>query len=503
MNELQRLAGAVLCVGIPAAPDSAALETLGRLAPGGIILFDRNVTSAAQTRAGLEVVIAACGGTLPPLLAVDQEGGRVARLRDGAVALPSMMALGACDDASLAERAGRALAADVRSFGANVDFAPVLDLALDPRCNAVGTRAFGDDPQRVAALGSALIRGLRAGGVAATAKHFPGHGNTPLDSHRELPVVATDAATLRSRELVPFAEAFAAGVDCVMSAHVVVPALEAGVPATLSSRALTGLLREELGFSGVCFTDCLEMDAIASTFGTARAAALAIAAGADCALISHRLPLALAARDAIVEAVRQRELPLARLEEAVARVTRLRASVVGAAAAPFAGGEALARQIAAGAITCARGRAVLDTAAAATVISFEPATREPVSLSSALRRRRVRSELLRAPLEPDAEMREQLTALLAAQPGRQLVVVTRRAHLFPLQQAAAEALLALSPDAILVCALEPFDAAALARARNVLCSYGDDEAAVEALADVLAGRVPAAGRLPVRAACVA
>ncbi len=499
MDELERLAGAVLCVGVPAAPDSAALDALARLGPGGIILFDRNVSTAERTRAGLEIVIGACG-CLAPLVGVDQEGGRVARLREGAAALPSMMALGACDDAALAEEAGRTLAADLRRFGANLDFAPVLDLALDPRCTAVGTRSFGDEPQRVAALGSALVRGLRAGGVAATAKHFPGHGNTPLDSHRELPLVATDAATLRARELVPFRAAFSAGAECVMTAHVVVPALEPGVPATLSRRALTGLLREELGFTGVCFTDCLEMDAIGATFGTPRAAALAIGAGADCAVISHRLPLALEARNAIVEAVRTRELPLARLEEAAERVARLRSHLASAPAAPFDEGQALARRIAQGAITRVRGTSVLDCATPVTLVSFEAATREPPSLNLALRRRRLRSELLRAPLEPSSEMREQLIALLAAQPGRTLIVVTRRASLHPLQLSAARAILALVPDAILVCALEPFDAAALSQARHVLCSYGDDEFTIEALADVLAGRVPAAGRLPVRLA---
>ncbi len=501
MDGLERLAGAVLCVGVPAAPDAAALDALARLGPGGIILFDRNVSTPARTRAGLETIAAACGGALPPLFAVDQEGGRVARLREGAAALPAMMALGACGDAALAEEAGRALAADVRRFGANLDFAPVLDLALDPRCAAVGSRSFGDDPQRVADLGSALVRGLRAGGVAATAKHFPGHGDTPLDSHRELPVVATDAVTLRARELVPFRAAIAAGVECVMSAHVVVPALEPALPATLSRRALTDLLRAELGFTGVCFTDCLEMDAIAATVGTPRAAALALAAGADCAVISHRLPLAEAARDAIVEAVRRGELPLARLEEAAARVARLRASLASRTAAPYSyeEGEALARRIARGAIARLRGSAVLAPGAPVTLLSFEAAAaREAPSLNLALRRRRVRSELLRAPLDPAPELREQLLALVAAQPGRALVVVTRRTHLYPLQRAAAEAVLALAPGAIVVCALEPFDAAVLPQAREVLCSFGDGELALEALADVLTGREPAPGSVPVR-----
>jgi beta-N-acetylhexosaminidase len=499
LRELRRLAGAVLCVGVPGGPpDAALLRALADLQPGGLILFERNVTTPAETKTRVDALVAACEGAVRPFVAVDQEGGRVARLGAGAAQIPAMMAVGATGDLALAERVGRALARDVRRFGANLDFAPVLDLALVARSTIVGTRAFGDDPRRVAALGSALIRGLRAGGVAAVAKHFPGHGNTALDSHRALPVVATDAATLRERELVPFRAAFAADVECVMSAHVVVPALESDVPATLSRHALTDVLRGELRFEGVCFTDCLEMEAIASSIGTAPAAARAIAAGADCALVSHRLALAFAAREAIVEAVRTGELSPARLEGAAERVGRLRAALERARPEPFEDAPDVARAVAERAITQVRGRAALDGTQPVTVVSFEGAAREPGSLNLALRRRRLRSELLRAPLEPDAEMSEQLVALLAAQPGREVVVVTRRAHVFGLQRRAVEAILAIAPEAVIVSVLEPFDVLALPQARNVLCAYGDCEPTVEALADVLSGRLTPTGELPVR-----
>ncbi len=219
-----------------------------------------------------------------------------------------MMALGAADDPALAERVGLLVAGDLRSAGVTVDFAPVLDLALEARSAVVGTRAFGDDPQRVGALGAAFGRGLERGGVAATYKHFPGHGATAHDSHDLLPRLTAGADLLRSRDLVPFRIAVAAGARAIMVAHVVAAAFDDELPASLSPRVVAGVLRGELGFTGACFTDCLEMDALAG-FGAARAAVLALQAGADCALISHSLERAGEARDAIVAAVLAGDLP--------------------------------------------------------------------------------------------------------------------------------------------------------------------------------------------------
>jgi len=323
LSELEALAGAVLCVGLPQADLSAADGAeLSALAPGAVVLFARNVSTLEGTRALLADARAAIGGDAPALGCVDQEGGRVVRLGFAAEAMPSMMALGATGNAALAERAGAQLASELRAIGANVDFAPALDLALEPQSTVVGTRSLGADPQVVAELGAALVRGLQGRGVAATVKHFPGHGATALDSHLTLPVVSAGLATLRTRELVPFAAAFAAGARALMAAHVVVPALDAERPASLSPRILGDLLRAEMRFEGVCFTDCLTMEAIARAPGTVRGAALALAAGADMALISHDLALGRAARDEIVAAVEAGTLPLERLHEAPPRVGR-------------------------------------------------------------------------------------------------------------------------------------------------------------------------------------
>jgi beta-N-acetylhexosaminidase len=457
------------------------------------VLFARNVSSLDATRALVAQARAACGGTHPALVCVDQEGGRVARLHFGAP-LPSMRTLGAAGDPALAERAGAALAFELRRIGATVDFAPVLDLALEADSTVIGTRSLGADPARVAALGAALVRGLQAGGVTATPKHFPGHGATALDSHVELPVVASGLAVLRERELVPFAAAFAAGARAVMSAHVVVRALDAERPATLSPAVLTGLLRGELGFRGVCFTDDLQMGAIARGAGTARGAVLALAAGADALLVAHGLEAAAAARDAVVAAVRAGEVPLARLEEAAERVAALRAAQPSVDPLETAGEDAdLGLEIARRGLQRVRGAGRLDRARPATVVSFEgvagdgiaAAGAERPSLSLALRRRRVKSESMRVPLEPDAGMLELLLDVVRAQGPRDVVVLARRAHAHPAQRHAIAALLETASDAIVASVLEPVDVPQFARARTLFVTHGDEEPNLEALADAL------------------
>jgi len=514
------LAGRVIVAGFPG--DAASPETLAGLrdlGPGGIVLFERNVSSLAATRALVAAASAAAGGPFPALVCVDQEGGRVARLRFRSFGVPAMLALGAADDVALAERAGAALADDLRAVGVNVDFAPVLDLALEPRSTVIGTRSLGDDAARTARLGAAVVRGLQSRGVAATAKHFPGHGATARDSHREVPVVAATEAELRGRELLPFAAALAAGVRAVMTAHVLVPELDARHPATLSPRILSGLLRGELGFDGVIFTDCLQMEAIANGIGTVAGGVAALAAGADALLVSHDLALARALRDAIAAAVDSGELPLERLADAVRRIDALRAELAlfPAESEPLdsdVGGDVnghadrdagVSLEIATRAIALIRGRPHLDRARPVTVVSFEGEVRDGVartdgerpSLSLALRQRNYRSESMRVPLEPQDSEIAMLVDVLRAQGPRALVVIARRAHLHAAQRRAIGAVLAAAPEAIVVSALEPFDILAFEDATTVLCTFGDGEANVEALAAVLAGAAPAAGSLPV------
>jgi beta-N-acetylhexosaminidase len=257
-------------------PDERAF--MGEHAVGGVCLFARNCLDRFQVAELTLELRALCGEGL--LVAIDQEGGSVVRLEDVPYP-PSAMALGAADDASLTERVAAATARGLSAVGVNVDFAPVADVNSNPANPVIADRSFGSGPARVAGHVVAFVRGLQQGGVAATVKHFPGHGDTSVDSHLALPVLEADTARLEALELRPFRAALHAGTDAVMTAHILLPALDPERPATLSRRIVTGLLREKLGFEGVVFTDALNMRAVAERYGPAEAALAAVQAGCD------------------------------------------------------------------------------------------------------------------------------------------------------------------------------------------------------------------------------
>ncbi len=498
VEELRRLAAGVVVTGFDATSlDDAALARLRRTPFAGFILFARNIESLAQVRELTNAL--RTFGDPPPLLTIDQEGGRVARIRDGVEELPSMMALGATRDPSLALRAGEQLAFDLRRGGFGHDFAPVLDLALHPMNTVIGARAFGQWPALVTEMAGAFVRGLQRGGVAATLKHFPGHGDTSVDSHLELPVIRADTATLRARDLAPF-QALSAQAASIMAAHVVAQAFDEAVPASLSPRLLTNLLRGEWQYDGVCFTDCMQMSAIENGIGTLNGVAAAIAAGADCAIVSHDLELAEASAQHLAAEVDAGRIPHARLEEAFARVMRLRR----AAAEPIAlDAPALhphvGREIARRAVTRIRGIAHADPTASI-VISFSGTTTEgaqgTLEAHASLGSQAPALQEHVAPLDPAGE---DITALLAAiaNSRRRPIVLMRRAHLIPTQARAVAAILERFPDALVVSVREPYDCALFPQAQHLLATYGDNAVSFGGLADAIFGDGVATGVLPV------
>ena len=249
---------------------------------GGVVLFGRNV-DAGQGDAGVAALTTRLRANRPDLLvAIDEEGGDVTRL-DAMTGseLPGSAALGAVDDPFLTRDVAASLGARLRRCGVDVNLAPVADLDVDPQNPIVGVRAFGSDPDLVARHVRAFVEGQQSWRVAATAKHFPGHGATDEDSHVTVPTVWTGADLLDERELAPFRAAISAGVQIVMTAHITVPALDPSRPATLSRTVITGLLRERLGFAGVVMTDGLDMQAISRTVGHREGAVLALDAGVD------------------------------------------------------------------------------------------------------------------------------------------------------------------------------------------------------------------------------
>lgn len=332
--------GQLAIVGFDGATVPIELRSLAReFDLGGVILFARNVEDPRQV-AELSREVRSLARDLPLWVSVDQEGGRVARLKRPFTEWPPMATLGRSGDESLAERFARALARELRAVGISLDYAPVLDVRTNPANQVIGDRALHERAEEVARLGGAIVRALQSEGIAACGKHFPGHGDTLADSHHDLPVVEHPPDRLRAVELVPFRAAIDAKVSAIMTAHVLVPSLDEERPATLSAAVVTTLLREELGFSGAILSDDLQMKAIANRYPVARAAAAALAAGCDGLLICGPDQGAQAAAlEAIVRAVETGEILHARLDDALLRLRREKERFLTSDAPPVAPSE--------------------------------------------------------------------------------------------------------------------------------------------------------------------
>ena len=481
------LSTAELALGVIASGfENGRIDELPRF--GGYLLFAANGEDAACVRELTDALRARHAGGTPPIVGIDQEGGRVARLRHGVEPMPSMMALGAAGDLDLAQRAGEQIAFDLRRAGCTLDFAPVLDLALEPENLVIGTRSFGSDPAAVVTLAERVARGLLAGGVVPCYKHFPGHGSTHVDSHVALPVVDADEATLRARDFAPFA-AVAKNAPAMMAAHVVLRAIDPDRPASLSPRVGVSLLRGEFGFGGAYITDCLEMGAVSGEGKTVGASVTALRAGADLLLFSHQPELAAQAARAIEKAVETGDVPRSRLEEAYAHVTALRKA--GQPPLPlnaFPPHPGVGREIARRAITVIRGVPHADPTSSC-VLDFG-GTRPSLRVEAPV------LEQLQLPADPEES--DVLHALsFAERTRRRPIVLSRRAHVHPAQANAIERILARFSDALVISMLEPYDIRCFGDARHLLAAYGDDAAAIGGLADVIFGGIIAPGKLPV------
>jgi beta-N-acetylhexosaminidase len=338
-SALRRQIGQLLIAGFDGHQIPTELRSLAKeFGLGGVILFARNVAEPEQV-AELAFDAARLVPELPVWVSIDQEGGRVARLKKPFTEWPPMATLGRSGDVKLAERFAKALAAELKAVGITLDYAPVLDVHTNPKNPVIGDRALAEKAQDVARLGAAIIRTLQAEGIAACGKHFPGHGDTSTDSHHELPLVEHPPERLREVEFLPFKAAVEAGVATIMTAHVFVPALDDKRPATLSRHVITDLLRGELKYEGVILSDDLEMKAIAAEYAVPAAAVMALDAGCDGALIcSGDHTTQAAALEALIYAVEQDRLRLSRVEDALKRQLRAkeRFLAAGVAARPAA-----------------------------------------------------------------------------------------------------------------------------------------------------------------------
>jgi beta-N-acetylhexosaminidase len=303
----------------------AGRDFLTRWQPGGVVLLPENITTpneVTQLTNTYQQTITEHGG-FPLFITIDQEGGMISHLRDGFTVFPVLALLTATGDVDLAERVGQAMAQEMLAVGINMDLAPVADLETNPNNPIIKRRAFGNDAQMTSPILAGFIKGMQGEGLMATAKHFPGHGDSSSDSHVGLPVISLTRERLESVELVPFRAAIEAGVSTVMVAHIYYPALEPqkDLPASMSHSIVTGLLREEMGYRGLVITDALDMDAIDTIYSYPNAALNAIKAGVDLVIAAHvSLEAEAAGIQAVVEAVQSGEIPEARINESVRRI---------------------------------------------------------------------------------------------------------------------------------------------------------------------------------------
>lgn len=326
--------GQMLMVGFEGlTPDAIIGGLLQNHFIGGVVFFSRNLDNPEQAFALTKKLqqMAADATGIPLWIGTDQEGGMVVRLRQGISQLPAAMALGAARDPLLLYEAAKGTAKELKLLGINMNFAPVVDINVNPRNPIIDVRAYGDEAELVAELGIAAMLGFQDGGIVSVIKHFPGHGDTEVDSHAELPVVRHSLERLRSVELVPFRRCARAGAEAVMTAHVGIPLLSGGlsVPATHSHEVLTGLLREELDFKGLIVTDCMEMNAVTQGIGVGEAVVRAVLAGADLLLVSHTYESQLEAAAALEHAVADGRLPEDRIDASVERILLLKELRIG------------------------------------------------------------------------------------------------------------------------------------------------------------------------------
>jgi len=364
MTSLEKALGRLFIIGFPGTePDRELRGILRECGPGGIILFKRNVESAAQVRR-LTGTLQSANPHGPLLISIDQEGGRVWRLPEPFTRFPPLARIGRAGSERIARAAARVMAAELAAVGIHCNFSPVLDLNTNPDNPVIGDRSLGTDPVEVARLARAILRGFREQGVLGCGKHFPGHGDTDLDSHLELPTVPHDLERLSSREWEPYRLLIQdprSRLDLVMTAHLLVPCLDPRRPATLSRAVLTRILRERLGYRGAIVTDDLEMGAITRHYEPQEAALLALEAGADLLLCCHTPSLLPRCLEALRRALRRGAISERRVRQALIRTERLRRRV-------FRGFPAVnRREVEFARIGCPEHRAVAEA-----VLAFAP-----------------------------------------------------------------------------------------------------------------------------------
>jgi beta-N-acetylhexosaminidase len=498
------------------APPDILAAIRERHASGATLFRARNVDSPGQVRDLCAALQAARPDGDPPLvIGFDQEGGQLQMVGDDATAWPGNLALGAAASVDLTRRCGRAIGAEVAAMGGTLVYAPVCDVLQPSSATPLGLRPFGDEPEQVARHAAAMTEGLQEAGIAATLKHFPGHGAAASDSHHGLPVIGHDHERLAAEDLPPFRAGIAAGALTVLPGHLAVPALTGGDvrPATTSPEILVDLLRRELGFGGVTVSDALDMAGAAGAGGLGGTVGAAAGAGMDLLLLNHDRSTEEAAFDALRAAIAADELDAGDLRAARDRIMRLRLWLAGIVQPPLdvvgcGAHRRLAREIAEASITLVRDPAGSLPLPAGSgelaVVAPTPADLTPaetssylrVGLAEALRDRGVPAVAFATSLDPSAA---EIGELVRAVSGFEAVVVCTFDAVSFTGQAELVGRLGSGEHRLLAVALRtPYDVGVFPESSAAIATYGIQPPQIEALADALTGRIGFAGRLPVR-----
>lgn len=506
---LEEKVGQIMLVFFEGGAISEDLEKfVAELRVGGVILYSsrENIASVEQVaKLNAEIQRTALStGTLPLFIAIDQEGGLIARIREGVTQFPGNMALGAADDPALASKVASVSGRELASLGINVNFAPVMDVNNNPSNPIIGVRSFGSDPALVSRLGVETIRASLAEGVLPAAKHFPGHGDTSVDSHTGLPVIEATRERLDSVEFPPFRAAVEAGVPIVMTAHVLVPSIDPANPATLSP-AILGVLRDEMGFNGLIVTDSMGMGALAEGRTLEDAAIAAFNAGADILLFGadkgHEETEHFGVYSALLEACRTGRIPSWRLDEAVGRILEAKCSLgllhegwkPEFAPTRAAEGAEVAREAALKSITVARDiRGALASVRDGRVRPLLWPS-ERASAAEGLVRNLFPVDLALLPGKPEeADIAE---ALKRSEGFDYVLVADYDGWRNP---AWLEMIRRIGPDRVILLALRtPYSLISTPDVAAAAIAYSDNPPSLQALGEVLKGVSPARGRLPV------
>lgn len=482
---------------------------------GGIIYFRRNIESPEQTAElsrKLQKLAFRTTPGLPLFISTDQEGGVVTRLQGG-THFPGNMTLGAGRSQGLAFKAGKATARELKYSGINMNLAPVLDVNNNPDNPVIGVRSFGGDPELVAEMGTAYIKGLQGEGVIAVGKHFPGHGDTDTDSHLSLPIINHDRERLEKVELYPFRKAVQEDIDSIMTAHVHFPAVEdkTGTPATLSKKVINGLLRKDLEFQGVILTDCMEMKAISESPGTVEGAVKTLQAGSDQVLISHTYEKQIKAIEEVVKAVKEGKISEKSVDTSLIRILKLKKKRMGLETdnqleqdvpdREFS--QNVAKQIAEKGVTVARGRELFPVDNIEDkdigVITFESSSSSLVEDENNYQQPLLNrlSERSNSVISISVDEDEKISDVKEKLSSCDIIIVCTFDAVTNIKQVKIADKLVEDFPVIILAVRNPYDLKLLEKVPIFLTTYDYSPASLRAAADIITGKLEPSGKLPV------